>query len=163
MIIVNGLIIEVWNQRFKLTNHVFFVRIIASDIIQNTFRREGVNTRRLPEELNIDLLDRSTHKIYQITAVIFDRHGVIFSWGWNHHSQHAEEHAISRANRSRLPGATIQLLGRKKESGNVLLSKPCADCERIILKNGITRVIYSEYDPRTPKTPIWKTLIAKLT
>ncbi len=122
-----------------------------------------MNTRRLPEELNVDLLDRSTHRIYQITAVIFDRRGVIFSWGWNHHAQHAEHHAISRANRDRLPGATIQTLGRKKDSGNVLLSKPCPDCQRIILKAGIAKVIYSEYDPRIPKIPVWKELIAKLT
>ena len=117
-----------------------------------------MNTQKLPEELALDLTARSTAK-YQIAAVIFDKHGII-SWGWNHYpenngtSTHAEDHAITRANPKRRTGATIVVAGRKNGSGKMLLAKPCPDCQNLILRVGITKIIYS--DPTNSNS--WNTL-----
>lgn len=83
----------------------------------------------------------------KMAAVIHDRRGVV-SWGWNSAGRdgmgmHAEEHAVSRANRKRLRGATITVAGMGWERRKLLCSLPCLGrCLPLIRKVGIKRVEY---------------------
>lgn len=91
------------------------------------------------------LTARSTCAV-KVAAVIYDRHG-IFSWGWNHMGpdglgQHAEVHALRRANRTRLKSATIVVVGRRR--GKVVFSFPCATCLSYVKRHGLRHVI-TEY------------------
>lgn len=81
--------------------------------------------------------------------MIVDRDGRIFSWGWNHSGKdgmgmHAEEHAISRANRKRLINSTIYTAGERRRSGNIVSSFPCESCLATIVKVGIGRIVYRD-------------------
>jgi deoxycytidylate deaminase len=94
-----------------------------------------------PRILAIDLLDRSICLV-RVAAVIFDNHG-IFSWGWNSigptgYGTHAEIHALERANRKRLHGASIAIAGRRR--GRVVPSWPCSDCWDRLNKARIRRI-----------------------
>lgn len=120
-----------------------------------------MNTREGPLSLADRLLKRSPHYKYHIAAVIFDNHGII-SWGWNHPEKHAEAHAIERGNPRRIRGATMAVLGRKTKNGNVLLTKPCPECEKRILAAGIARVYHTFYDPSDPKNFRFQILESKL-
>ncbi len=87
-----------------------------------------MNTKKGARELAIDLLERSLCRI-QVAAVLSDKHG-IFSWGWNYcgpdcKGLHAEDHAISRANRKRLRGARLTVAGRRVQTGRWVCSRPC--------------------------------------
>ena len=89
-----------------------------------------MNTRLSPRELAILLLHRSPCNV-QVAAVLSDKKGNIFAWGWNHTSHngngmHAERHAISgRANRKRLFGSRLTVAGKRRKSGNFVCAKPC--------------------------------------
>lgn len=79
-------------------------------------------------DLAIALLDCSPCKV-QMAAVIYDENGIV-SIGWcrgngNGGGKHAEHDAIERADPERLSGATITVAGRRKKSGNWVLSRPC--------------------------------------
>lgn len=97
-------------------------------------------SRFSPEELAVDLLHRSTCAV-QVAAVIADKRG-IFAWGVNNagqgFGQHAEAHAISRANRSRFAAAAIFVAAiRPRRSGGVLVTaRPCLACQRILKSLG---------------------------
>ena len=73
-------------------------------------------------DLAVDILARSTCMV-QVGAAIVDYKGSIISWGWNSSGPsgcglHAEAHAIGRANRKRLRGATIYVASvRQKNDG----------------------------------------------
>jgi deoxycytidylate deaminase len=102
-------------------------------------------TKPSPQSLALDLLSRSSCSV-QVAAVIFDKHG-IFSWGWNHLGssglgEHAEIHAIKRANKRRLEGASIAVAGRRvrKLWNTVVPSMPCEACGRRLAKVGIREV-----------------------
>jgi pyrimidine deaminase RibD-like protein len=87
-----------------------------------------MNTRVLPRDLALDLLDRSVCRA-QVAAVLSDKRG-IFAWGWNHvasdgDGMHAEEHAVSRANKCRLTGAKLTVAGKYRKSGGIVLARPC--------------------------------------
>lgn len=110
-----------------------------------------MDTKRSPTSVAFALTRRSTHRKYMMAAVLVDRSGRVFAWGWNHTpgvvmekviSLHAEHHAIIRANRARIRGATIIVVGVTKK-GRVIVAKPCEHCEALIQKYGIVRVIYS--------------------
>lgn len=112
-----------------------------------------MNTRCTPEQLAIDLLDRSRCTV-QVAAVIADKHG-IFSWGVNHigfdgYGMHAEAEAIRRANRSRLAGAILRVAGRRMKSQNPVNSRPCEACQRLLKRVG--GVMYRDKDG------VWKWL-----
>lgn len=83
-----------------------------------------------PRKLAEALLKRSTCSV-RVAAVIADKNG-IFSWGWNNvgqgYGQHAEAHAITRANKKRLYGATIYVASERNRSGRTIISKPCFSC-----------------------------------
>ncbi len=89
-----------------------------------------------------------------MAAVLSDNHG-IFAWGWNHgivdgeitgEGKHAEAHAISRANRRRLRGATLTVAGRYSKNNNHLLSRPCPKCLALAMKYGIKTIEYLTKD-----------------
>lgn len=99
------------------------------------------------QRLALDLLRRCTLKKVQMTAVLSDRSGAIFSWGWANDWQHAERHAIDRANPRRVPGATLTIAGRRTRSGNVVCSRPCdkpgrPSCLAFAKGAGITTIEY---------------------
>lgn len=88
-------------------------------------------------QLAVDILSRSVCAV-QVGAALADKRG-IFSWGWNSSGpngfgQCAEQHAILRANRRRLLGATIYIAGLRKRNGKVIFSKPCETCQKLIDK-----------------------------
>ncbi len=103
--------------------------------------------KNCPKELAYDLLGRSPCNV-QVSAVIEDSRG-IFVWGWNSVGDgdglHAEIHAISRANRKRLKGSTIYVVGRRKKSGSIIFSRPCNNCWSFIKWVGIKDVYYSTF------------------
>lgn len=80
----------------------------------------------------------------KVGAIIYDKHGV-FAWGWNSSGSGyglcAERHAISRANRKRLVGATILTVSMRR--AKQICSTPCIKCSLAIKKAGIAKVIYA--------------------
>jgi deoxycytidylate deaminase len=95
--------------------------------------KKPANTRQLA----VDILERSECSV-QVGAAIADKWGII-SWGWNSlgydgFGLHAEAHAISRANKSRLYGATIYVASKRKRNQKVVISKPCPACQKLINK-----------------------------
>ncbi len=111
-----------------------------------------MNKNRLPQDLAIDLLKRSQGLIFQVAAVIADKHGII-SWGWNHRegngSIHAEIHAMSRANPKRLCNATIYVVCKGRSSTKLHNARPCNNCMLLIKKRGFMKVIYSDNYSKT--------------
>lgn len=118
-----------------------------------------MNVRKSARELALDLLARSSCSV-QVAAVITDADGRIFAWGWNHvvesgAGKHAEAHAIERANKQRLFGATITVAGRRKKNGNLLCARPCerihpaqlaahsSPCMELLKKHGIATIEHS--------------------
>jgi deoxycytidylate deaminase len=104
-----------------------------------------MNTKISPAELATTLLRRSSCAV-QVAAVLQDRFGV-FAWGWNSsgptgYGQHAEAHAISRANPHRLMGATLWVAARRRRNGRTVTARPCEECQRIIHEVG--RIIYRD-------------------
>lgn len=97
-----------------------------------------------PRVLAVDLLPRSICSV-QVTAVITDAGGSIISWGWNNvgrgFGQHAEAHAISRANKDRLWYGTIYVAALRNKTGNPVLSRPCEKCQEL-LSNWKLSVVY---------------------
>lgn len=94
----------------------------------------------IPSELAVDLTKRSICAV-QVAAVVWDSYGV-FSWGWNSAGpdgmgEHAEAHAIKRANKARLAGSSIAIAGRRKRNGKIVVSLPCTDCANRVSKWGI--------------------------
>lgn len=112
-----------------------------------------------PKQLAIDLLDRSICLV-KVSAVIFDNHG-IFAWGWNSmgvtgFGTHAEVHAIERANKKRLKGASIAVAGKGYKSQRIISSRPCDKCRDRIMKVGINRIFIQN------KAGIWVRTITML-
>lgn len=90
------------------------------------------------KDLAIDILERSRCAV-QVGAAIQDAAGRIVSWGWNSEGfdgmgLHAERHAILRANKKRLTGATIVVASKRRRNNKSVISKPCAECQRLIDK-----------------------------
>ena len=110
-----------------------------------------MNTRQHPTALASQFAARATGRA-RVGAVLQDCEDRVFSWGWCHPSSghngrsvHAEEHAIARANRTRLDGATLYVC-RLTKSGYGL-AKPCDACQRLISKAGIACVLFTVSDP----------------
>lgn len=105
--------------------------------------RKPTDTRQLA----IDILERSKCLV-QVGATIADNTGII-SWGWNGvglgFGIHAEAHAILRANKRRLFGATIYVASKRKRNSKIVTSKPCVDCQRLIAKWEL-RVMWRDSD-----------------
>ena len=101
-----------------------------------------MNTR-IPAQLLAQEIAGRSSCIVQVGAVIEDHHG-IFAWGWNHAGAgfgcHAERHALRRANRHRLDGATVFVAGRYRHNGHWVQSRPCPICEKALRQAGIRRV-----------------------
>ena len=102
-----------------------------------------MNTRIDRRQLAIDLCTRSTCFV-KMASVISDQIG-IFAWGWNAMGPyglgtHAEDHAISRANRKRLHGSTITVAGFRR--GRYVLSRPCVRCYPLIVRMKIKTIEY---------------------
>lgn len=86
----------------------------------------------------------------QVGCVIADSHGV-FSWGWNSSGPDgfglcAERHAISRANKRRLPNATYYIAARRRKHGGTVIAKPCPRCEASIRNFGFKQIQWRDRD-----------------
>lgn len=106
---------------------------------------DAMNTNVSPRQLALDLCSRSPCRT-KMAAVIYDKWG-IFSWGWNHPGEdglgeHAEVHAIKRANPKRLKGAGIVVAGLKPSGKGLVVSLPCVACRAYIRAVGIDRVAW---------------------
>lgn len=91
-------------------------------------------------DLAVDILERSQCSV-RVGAAIGDKFN-IFSWGWNGtgpdgFGQCAEKHAILRANKKRLIGATIYVASKRYRNGKIVCSKPCSSCRKLIDKWGL--------------------------
>jgi len=125
--------------------------------------------RQGPKELAIDLLPRSPCG-EKVAAVLVDKKGLIFGWGWNHPvsgknhdiGKHAEAHAVERANPKRLKGATIYVAGCRESNGVILNARPCDghrtyrtrntdSCLEMLKKRGIVRVVHTCRSPDSSK------------
>jgi tRNA(Arg) A34 adenosine deaminase TadA len=114
-----------------------------------------VNTRLPIEELVEIILRRSICRV-QMGAVIYDSYGV-FAWGWNHPGEdglgeHAEVHAMRRASKRRLVGATLVVAGRYRKSRGPVEAKPCCLCLGMAIDKGLGRVVYRGRDG------VWRTI-----
>lgn len=104
-----------------------------------------MNAKRDPREIAVELLKRSICKI-QVAAVLTDKNGCNFGWGWNYptpdgFSMHAEFHAIFSANPKRLKGSSITVAGKRRRSGNWVYSRPCEKkCLPLIKSVGISEI-----------------------
>lgn len=101
-----------------------------------------MNTKIDRRQLAVDLCYRSSCRI-KMAAILSDKVG-IFSWGWNNpgpegFGTHAEEHAINRANRKRLKGATITVAGFRDRT--IVFARPCEErCLPLLKRLGIKEV-----------------------
>ena len=100
-----------------------------------------------PRELAETILARSSCNV-QVGAVLEDYYNIV-SWGWNSMGpdglgMHAEEHCILRANPLRRPRSVIYVASRRRRNNKPLLSRPCHDCQRLLLGCGIKRVYYHD-------------------
>ena len=104
-----------------------------------------------PKTLALKIAQRSSHCIFCIGAVIHDSKGRIISWGWNIQNLgmdlktfgHAEAHALRRANRTRLRGATIVVAGFTANSGKIITTRPCLKCVTLLHRFGIRQMQYT--------------------
>lgn len=113
-----------------------------------------MNTRVDRRELAITLCNRSQCYI-KMAAVCSDRNG-IFAWGWNSsgkgYGQHAEEHAVQRANRKRLVGCTVTVAGKRprgdgKNRWRFVFSAPCKErCWPMLVRLGVKTVEFIHSD-----------------
>ena len=99
-----------------------------------------------PWKLSLALMKRSACRI-QVGAVVTDREGRVFAWGWNHAGADglglcAERHALGRANPKRLPGAAIHVRGFNGRHESQ--SKPCRLCQKALSKAGVEVVHYRD-------------------
>jgi deoxycytidylate deaminase len=109
-------------------------------------------------ELAIEEAEKSTVKKAQMSAVIWDKKGILSSgynqwlantsddrynyFGVPYHSQHAEVSAILRLRddwRWRLENASIFIYRRGWK-----LARPCKHCKHVLHQMGISRVYWSE-------------------
>ena len=100
-----------------------------------------------PRELAEAILKRSICNV-KVGAVLADKNG-IFAWGWNHMGEsgygvHAEVHCLSRANKSRLAGATLYVAGARARTGGAVPARPCADCAKKIV--GVGKIVWRDSD-----------------
>jgi deoxycytidylate deaminase len=98
------------------------------------------------KQLAVDILERS-HCSVKVGAAIEDSTGIL-AWGWNSvgfdgFGMHAEAHAILRANKRRLAGATIYVATRRARNAKVLTSKPCPECDKLIRRWNL-RVVWRD-------------------
>jgi len=97
-----------------------------------------------PRELAVALIGRSICTV-QVAAVLADSNG-IFSWGWNSagsgFGEHAEAMCMRRANKKRVPGATLYVAAVRRKSGNTILAKPCVECQPLAAR--CARVVYRD-------------------
>jgi deoxycytidylate deaminase len=85
---------------------------------------------------------KALHKHYKHVAILM-RGGAIMAIGYNHGECHAEKKAISQIWPDHRPGLTL-LSFRLTTSGKLSMAKPCAECEKLLIENGIHRIQYSD-------------------
>lgn len=102
-----------------------------------------------PQQLAMDIARRSVCRV-QVGCVLVDRAGRVFAWGWNHAGPtglgvHAEQHALVRANRRRVVGATAYVAGWR--GTKPVMSRPCEDwCWWGLKALGVAKVVYTLAD-----------------
>lgn len=54
--------------------------------------------------------------------------------------EHAEAHAIRRANRSRLKGSVIYIAAQRRRNKKIVTARPCSECEKLLRKYHIAAI-----------------------
>lgn len=99
----------------KTLYHIFIVQSLTMEAVI-------VNTNNGARALSMDICARSNYKIQMGT-------------------EHAEAHAVSRANPNRIRGSSLTVAGKKQKNGSWVLSKPCErKCLSMIQNLGISEV-----------------------
>ena len=115
-----------------------------------------MTTRCDPWRVAEKLMERSRCRV-KMAAVLIDRRGAVFAWGWNSAGPDglglcAERHALGRANPGRLAGAAIAVRGRHARTESA--STPCPVCLKALAKAGVAAVIHRGPDKRRRTTPL---------
>jgi deoxycytidylate deaminase len=55
---------------------------------------------------------------------------------------HAEQHAIMRGNKQRLPGSTIYVAAQWRKHSKVVTAKPCEDCRNLLTAYRVIDIWY---------------------
>ena len=85
---------------------------------------------------------KSIHKQHHHVAVL-TRGGAIVAIGWNHGETHAEMKALHQIWPDHRPGLVLWSF-RVTRLGKLAMAKPCPNCTKELVKNGITKVHYSD-------------------
>lgn len=112
-----------------------------------TYVNVGKKLIRSPLEPIIEKVIQRSRCRVQVAAIIVASNDDIIQLGWNNMGTglgiHAECHAISRADKERLPGATIYVAAKRRDRRKSTLAKPCEACQALIDKWGL-RVVYRD-------------------
>lgn len=85
--------------------------------------------------------NKSPHPVFKHATLIF-KGGALFATGYNHGDRHSEVVALGKLWPGDAKGATVVNI-RIKKTGKVGMSRPCPQCQKILLDNEVRRVIYS--------------------
>lgn len=107
-----------------------------------------MNRKLWPTEIAETILGRSICQV-KTGACLYDGYSV-YAVGWNHMGadgmgQHAEAHCISRCNRDRLRGSTIYVAATRGRNGKAIISRPCDECMKLIVKYDL-RFVWRDAD-----------------
>lgn len=91
---------------------------------------------------------QSTHDKYK-HGVIITKGSSVLATGFNHGGDnhgaiHAEYHALNKLWPNKRKGATVWSV-RITPGGKLSMAKPCAKCHKMLIANGIKKVIYTTY------------------
>jgi deoxycytidylate deaminase len=78
-------------------------------------------------------------------AVHVKRGGAVVSSGYNLETRHAEVAALEKLWPSERVGTTVVSI-RVTKSGLLSSAKPCKNCMKYLLENGVKKLIYSDFD-----------------
>ena len=87
---------------------------------------------------------RAKHKQHKHVAVLV-KGGAIVAVGYNHRNTHAEIKAIKQVWPDHREGLVLWSF-RITNSGKLAMALPCPACTKEMVKNGITKVHYSDSD-----------------
>lgn len=90
-----------------------------------------------------EIAKRSTHRSYK-HGVIVTKGSSILATGFNHGTIHAEYHALNKLWPSKRRGVTVWSV-RITPGGRLSCAKPCPKCQKLLIENGIKKVIFSTH------------------
>jgi deoxycytidylate deaminase len=92
----------------------------------------------------LKLTKKSRHRHHHHSAQV-RRGGAVVSVGYNHETRHAEVDALSKLWPSERVGTTVVSV-RVTKGGTVGMAKPCENCLKYMMDNGVKKVVYTGRD-----------------